>query len=73
MRQVHSKHPSRKLSGRSKSGSIKVAKGKKKKKINHQPNHQLDCQGVQYIGKGVQYIGIGKISLMCGLGDLGKW
>jgi hypothetical protein len=43
-----------------------VAKGKKKKKINHQPNHQLDCQGVQYIG-------IGKISLMCGLVDLGKW
>jgi hypothetical protein len=35
---------------------------KKKKK----PEETLDCYGPQYIG-------IGKISLMRGLGDLGKW
>jgi len=70
LRQIHSKRPSRKLSGRSKSGSSKLASGKKKKKIKRQP---LDCRGVQYNGTNVQYIGMGKISLMCGLGDLGKW
>ena len=70
MRQVHSKRPSRKLSGRHIASGSKMASGKKKKKIKRQP---LDCRGVQYNGTNVQYIGIGKISLMCGLGDLGKW